>query len=139
MAVLNPYLGFRDDARDALEFYHRVFGGELAITTFGEFDVSDDPAEANRVMHGQLETPSGFTLMASDTPSSVPYTPGSTISISISGQASEGDELRGYWDALAEGGQVTMPLEQAPWGGLFGMVTDRFGAAWMVSIAAADG
>lgn len=135
-AVLNPYLGFRDDAREALEFYHRVFGGELTISTFGEFHVSDDPAEADHVMHGQLETPSGFTLMASDTPSSMPYSPGSTISVSLSGEAADSEELRRYWDALADGGQVTMPLEQAPWGATFGMVTDRFGTAWMVNIAA---
>ncbi len=65
--LLNPYLGFGANARQALEFYRDVFGGTLNISTFGEF--GDAPAEgADLVMHGQLETPDGFTLMASDTP-----------------------------------------------------------------------
>ena len=71
--------------------------------------------------------------MASDTPPGMPHHPGSTISVSLSGD-DEG-ELRGYWDKLAAGGQVTLPLEKQMWGDVFGMVVDRFGIAWMVNIA----
>lgn len=130
---LNPYLSFKDNARQALEFYAEVFGGELKISTFGEFGSPDDPG-ANGVMHGQLESPSGYTIMASDTPAHMEYSPGSSISISLSGE--EGDELRGYWEKLAADGTVTVPLEKQMWGDEFGMVIDKFGTAWMVNVVA---
>ncbi len=134
MALLNPYLMLRGQAREALEFYKSVFGGELTLSTFGEFQMPDvGPDEANLIMHGQLTTPSGFTLMGADAPASMPGESGSSITISLSG--SEADELRGYWDGLAAGGEVTMPLEQAPWGASFGQLVDKFGTSWMVNIS----
>jgi PhnB protein len=137
-ATLNPYLGFRDNAREAMEFYRSVFGGELVIHTFAEFHASEEVDEQDLVMHGQLETPSGFTLMASDTPKSMGYAPGSTITISLSGKPEDDAELRGYWERLSEGATITMPLDKAPWGDVFGMLTDRFGTAWMMSIGTED-
>jgi PhnB protein len=131
--TLNPYLSFRDNAREAIEFYHSVFGGELAVNTFEEFGASEDPAEANKVMHSQLSTEGGLVLMAADTPNAMEYTPGSTISISLSGE--DDAELRGYWDQLSDGGTVVMPLEKAPWGDTFGMCLDKFGTSWMVNIS----
>jgi PhnB protein len=130
---LNPYLGFRDNARQAMEFYRSVFGGELTLSTFAEFQASEDPAEADKIMHGQLETAKGYTLMGADTPNSMEYTPGGSITVSLSGEDEE--ELRGYWDGLSQGGTVTMPLEQAPWGDSFGMLVDQFGVSWMINIA----
>ena len=59
---LNPYLSFRDNAREAMEFYRSVFGGELTISTFGEFQASEDPAETDKVMHSQLEAANGLVL-----------------------------------------------------------------------------
>lgn len=131
--TLNPYLGFRDNAREALTFYQSVFGGELALSTFGEFQASEDPAEADKIMHGMLTTGSGLVLMGADTPNSMEASTGSSISISLSGD--DETELRGYWDKLAgDGGTVTVPLEKAPWGDIFGMCTDRFGTAWLVNV-----
>jgi PhnB protein len=135
--LLNPYLGFRDNARDAMTFYQSVFGGELTLSTFGEFQASEDPAEADKIMHGMLTTGQGLVLMAADTPNSMDYTPGNTISVSLSGD--DEAELRGYWDKLSgDGGSVTVPLEQAPWGDIFGMCTDRFGTAWLVNVNGAQ-
>lgn len=133
---LNPYLAFRDNARQAIEFYHSVFGGELTINTFAEFGASEDPAEADKIMHSMLSTDSGLVLMASDTPSVMDYTPGSSISISLSGD--DEAELRGYWEKLSDGGTVTMPLDKAPWGDTFGMCVDKFGTSWMVNITGAS-
>ncbi len=130
---LNPYLSFRDTARTAMEFYRSVFGGELTTSTFGEFHASDDPAEQDKIMHAQLETDGGLTLMASDTPNSMEYRPGTNFSVSLSGD--DEAELRGYWDKLSADGTVTMPLEPAPWGDTFGMCTDKFGVQWLVNIA----
>jgi PhnB protein len=128
---LNPYVSFRDNAREALEFYKDVFGGNLSINTFGEYGDSNAP-EANNVMHGQLETDRGFTLMASDTPPGMDFNPGNNITISLSGDDEQ--ELRGYWEKLSEGANVTMPLEKQMWGDVYGQCTDKFGVPWMVDI-----
>ncbi|HEV3462779.1 MAG TPA: VOC family protein [Actinomycetes bacterium] len=133
---LNPYLTFDSNARQAMEFYRDVFGGTLDVNTFGEFG-SPDAAEADKVMHAQLETDSGFTLMASDTPAGMQRNPGDNISISLSGD--DADALRGYWEKLSDGGSVTMPLEKQMWGDEFGMCVDRFGVPWMVNITQSQG
>ena len=135
-ARLNPYLSFRDTAREAMDFYHSVFGGELTVSTFSDFGASEDPAEADLVMHSMLTTGTGLVLMASDTPPRITYTPGNDVSLSLSGDADDSDELRRYWDGLADGATVTMPLDVAQWGDYFGMLTDRYGVSWMVSIGA---
>ena len=134
-ANLNPYIGFRDNAREAINFYATVFGGETTVSTFGEFHASEDASEQEKIMHGLLKTPSGFTLMVADTPNAMPYNPGDNISISVSGDAADDAELRGYWDKLTDGGKVEEPLAVAPWGDSFGMATDRFGIRWLVNIA----
>lgn len=130
---LNPYLSFRDTARDAMSFYQSVFGGELTMSTFGEFHVSEDPAEADKVMHANLSTPGGLILMGADTPNGQDRPSSSFISVSLSGE--DKAELQGYWDKLSAGGTVTVPFEQAPWGDTFGMCTDKFGVDWMVNAA----
>ena len=133
MAILNPYLSFTDTAREAMEFYQSVFGGELTASTFADYQtpgVSEE--ESAKIMHSQLTTPAGFTLMGADTPSSF-GSPSANGSISLSGEETE--ELRGYWDKLAEGGSVTMPMDASPWGDTFGMLTDKFGVCWLVNIA----
>jgi PhnB protein len=130
---LNPYLGFRDNAKQAMEFYHSVFGGELTLSTFGENHASEDPAEQDKIMHGMLTSPNGLVLMGADTPNSMDYTPGDNFSVSLSGN--DEAELRGFWDALADGATITMPLNKAPWGDTFGMCTDKFGVSWLVNIS----
>ena len=130
---LNPYLSFRDNAREAMEFYASVFGGKLDVSTFADFNAAEDPSENDKVMHSMLEAPNGMVLMGADTPNSMEYNPGSNVSISLSGD----DEaaLRGYYDKLSEGGIVTMPLQKAEWGDYFGMCTDRFGIHWLVNVS----
>jgi PhnB protein len=134
---LNPYLSFRDDAREAMEFYTSVFGGELTVNTFADLQASEDPVEQDKVMHSQLEAPNGIVLMGADTPNSMEFQEGANGSISLSGE--DEAELRGYYDKLADGGTVIMPLEKAPWGDHFGMCADRFGVRWLVNISAASG
>lgn len=129
---LNPYISFKDNAREAMEFYKSVFGGKLVMNTFKEFNASADPSEDNKIMHSMLEADNGITFMAADTPSSMEYSPGKNISISLSGDNEE--ELRGYWEKLSAGGTIRQPLEKAPWGDSFGMLTDKFGIEWMVNI-----
>lgn len=133
-SLLNPYLSFDGNAREAMQFYGTVFGAEPALHTFGEYGDATAPG-ADKIMHGMLQTPAGYTLMASDTPPGMPFTPGNTITISLSGD--DEDQLRRYWDALSDGGSVSVPLEKQMWGDVFGMCADKFGVAWMVNITPA--
>ncbi|MFI0091724.1 VOC family protein [Streptomyces bobili] len=133
---LNPYISFGGDARQAMEFYKEVFGGTLVLNTFGEFGQQDAP-QADQIMHAMLETPSGFTLMASDTPPGMNVTRGDNICVSLSGD--DAAALRGHWEKLSAGGSVSVPLEKQMWGDVFGMCTDRFGIPWMVNISESQG
>lgn len=130
---LNPYINFKNDTRAAMEFYHSVFGGKLTMSTFKDYHAEVRPDEENLIMHAMLEPENGLTLMASDTPSHMEYRPGTNIGMSLSGDNEA--ELSGYFHKLSNGGMVTMPLEKAPWGDIFGMVTDKFGINWMVNIS----
>ena len=132
--TLNPYPNFDGNAREAMEFYEGVFGGKLNIATFADYHASSDPSEDDLVMHADLEGSGGIRFMAADTPKRMKFEPGTNISMSLSGE--DENQLRGYFDALADGGSVMMPLEKAPWGDMFGMCTDRFGVRWLVNISA---
>ena len=131
-SLLTPYLSFRGNAREAMEFYQQVFGGELLLTTFGEFGMPG--AEADQIMHGQLNATGGFTLMGSDTPEQMPHESGTNITVCLSGDDVE--QLRGYFTALTEGGTVSTPLEKQMWGDEYGACVDRFGIPWMANISA---
>ena len=131
---LNPYISFTDNARQAMEFYKDVFGGNLELHTFGEYGAKDSP-EANNIMHGMLETDRGFTLMGADAPPGMELNRGDNVAVSLSGD--DAGDLRGYWQKLSDGGTVTVPLEKQMWGDEFGMCIDRFGIAWMVNIVQA--
>jgi PhnB protein len=132
--TLNPYISFKGEAKEAMDFYQSVFGGELTRSSFAEFGMAHDASEGDLIMHSQLTTEIGITLMASDTPSDMDYKPGTNVSISLSGTDTDETVLRGYWDKLAEGGTVAQPLVQAPWGDSFGMLVDKFGINWLVNI-----
>ena len=134
--VLNPYLAFEREAREAMNFYHGVFGGDLVVTTFAEGGMPHEPGDAGRIMHSQLTTAEGHTLMASDTPSTMRPSVGDQ-QVSVSGD--EPERLTRYWEALSEGARIVEPLMRAPWGDTFGMLVDRWGVTWMVSIAADAG
>jgi PhnB protein len=131
---LNPYISFKNRAREAMEYYKSVFGGKLVVSTFKEFHVAVDPGEDNYIMHSVLETDNGLTIMASDTPNRMEYKPGSNISISLTGDNAV--ELHNYFSKLSAGGTIGMPLEKAQWGDTFGMCTDKFGVNWMINITA---
>jgi PhnB protein len=131
---LDPYINFKDNTRQAMEFYQSIFGGELSLSTFKEFNASEDPSEDNKIMHAQLKTSNGIHFMAADTPNRMEYNPGTNFNLSLSGD--DEAELTGYYSKLSAGGQVIQPLEKAPWGDSFGMCTDKFGISWFVNIAA---
>jgi PhnB protein len=116
-----------------MEFYRGVFGGKLTTSTFAEFHASTDPSEDELVMHSMLEASDGIVLMAADVPNRMEYHPGNNFSLSLSGDDEQ--RLRGYFEKLADGGSISMPLNQAPWGDVFGMCSDKFGVNWLVNIS----
>ena len=130
---LNPYLSFRNNAREAMEFYESVFGGKLEMQTFGEYHASQDPSECDKIMHAMLTASNGIVFMASDTPNGMEYRAGTNMSMSLSGDNEA--ELRGYYEKLSVDGTIGVPLERAPWGDQFGMFTDKFGVPWLVNIS----
>jgi PhnB protein len=130
---LNPYLNFNGNARQALEFYRSVFGGTLNISTFADFGGQDSP-DADKVMHGQLDTDAGYTVMAADHTSNMgDYHAPTGFGVSLSGD--DGDALRGYWEKLSAAGNTTMPMQKQAWGDEFGIVVDQFGITWLVNIS----
>jgi len=131
---LSPYLNFDGDAREAVEFYGRVFGTTPDISTYDSVGPVDDPALAAKVLHAQLTIEGVGTLMASDVP------PGTTLtdraSVALSGETGDRERLRAWFAALSEGAQELTAMETAPWGDEFGMLRDRFGVGWLVNVAA---
>lgn len=133
-AKLNPYINFKNQAREAMAFYQAALGGKLTMSTFGESGVPADQAAADGIMHSELITDSGMTIMASDAPDHIPYDFGNNVGMSLSGN----DEalLKGYWDKLSQGAKIEVPFAKAPWGDTFGMFTDKFGIHWLVNVTA---
>lgn len=133
--TMAPYFNFDATAREAMTFYQSVFGGNLELSTFGQYGVEGVPADG--IMHANLTTDAGFTLNGADTTPFGGKPTGDAFSVSLSGD--DAAQLRGYWDKLADGGQITMPLERQVWGDEFGQLVDRYGVAWMVNIASGEG
>jgi PhnB protein len=134
---LNPYITFDGNAREAMEFYQSVFGGELDISPWG--DMPDMPGNSpemhDKVMHGMLTVSDGVTIMGADMPdSSGPK--GSPIAVSLSGE--DEAQLSSWWEKLSDGAEITAPFEKAPWGDTFGQLNDKFGVSWMVNVAGGD-
>ncbi len=134
-----PYLTFDGTTKEAFAFYAKVLGGKLEFSqTFGESPMKDEiPAEyRDRIMHATLRLPDG-PLMASDAGPWAPFD-GPMRSCSLSLQFKDVDEAREIFEALAEGGTVTMPFAKTFWAAGFGMLKDRFGVAWMVNVEHGD-
>ncbi|MFI7119185.1 VOC family protein [Amycolatopsis sp. NPDC049868] len=129
---LNAYIRYNGNARQAMEFYREVLGGKLEIGTIADFRSPDSPT-ADKVMHAQLDTANGYTLMACDVDGQVedvPHSPGNNVAVYLGGDG----ELRGYFEKLSAGGTVTMPLEKQLWGDEAGALVDKFGISWMFNI-----
>lgn len=130
---LNPYINWRGQAREAMEFYHSVLGGQLDVMTFadmGGMGVAEH--EVDWVMHSALTVSDTVLLMGADHPQHVSGEP-TKQTVSISGD--DETTLRAWWAGLSEGATVHQPLEKAPWGDSFGMLQDRYGVDWLVNIA----
>ncbi|MFY1652504.1 VOC family protein [Solwaraspora sp. WMMB762] len=129
------HLNFRGEARAALEFYRSVFGGDLVAVTYADLGAAQDESEADQVIWGQVRADNGFHVMAYDVPGRLAYSPGeNAYFVSVRGETVE--EVTGYWDKLADGATVVVPLGPAGWAPAYGMLRDRFGVVWVVDVAA---
>lgn len=131
---LHPYLNFMGHTKAAMTFYHSVFGGDLTMQTYGESGMSNKPEERDLIMHADLHN-GDLSFFAADGNAEHQVHMGDNVQMSLVG--SEDVLLTKYFNGLAEGGHVDMPLEKAPWGDTFGMLTDKFGIHWMVNISGA--
>lgn len=129
MLQLNPYITFQGSTAAAMDFYAEALGGIPEIMSFRDSGVDTDG-----VMHAALATPDGFHIFASDHVDGMggEFIPGNDMQISISGD--EPDKMRGFWNALSDGGQITVPLDRQPWGADYGQFIDRFGVTWHINI-----
>src|SRR5687767_7636422 len=127
---VNAYLNTNGDGHEAVKLYERVLGAKIArLQTFGDIPGSSAaPENKNRVIHALLQVGPGV-LMLSDGPSdrSVPTTSNAHVCLAFDDVADMDEKFQG----LAEGGTVTMPLQDTFWGARFGMLTDRHGIHWM--------
>ncbi|MHA3703250.1 VOC family protein [Jatrophihabitans sp. YIM 134969] len=144
----STHLNFHGEAREALTFYGEVFGGEPTVATYARFGMPADAPGAGRVVFGQVESATGFRVMAYDVPGAdgprergtTTRRHGTTVTtepffVSVRGDTVE--EVQRYWDALAVGADVVEAFGPAPWSPAFGMLTDRFGVTWILDVAAA--
>ena len=128
------HLNFRGDAREALDFYHAVFGGDKVVVTYGDAGAAQDPSSADDVMWGQVLSEDGFHVMAYDVPSFMGYEPGeNAYFVSVRGDSA--GEISPLWERLSEGAAVVLPLAPAQWSPLYGMLKDRFGVVWVLDVA----
>lgn len=129
------HLNFRGDAREALEFYQSVFGGDLTVISYADMGNGDDPATADHVVWGQVAAPNGFRIMAYDVYPFLEWDRGKDpFFVSVRGD--DEAELKRLWAGLAEGATVRQDLEPSQWAPLYGQLTDRFGVTWVLDIAA---
>ena len=130
------HLNLRGNAREALEFYRSVFGGDLVAVTYRDAHSVQHPDEADQLMWGQVSSPDGFRVMAYDVPAARPWSRGDDpFFVSVRGRDAE--EITGYFKKLSEGSTVVVDLAPAGWAPLYGMVTDRFGVTWVLDVEVA--
>ncbi|BFM25791.1 MULTISPECIES: VOC family protein [unclassified Microbacterium] len=143
------HLNFRGDARAALEFYQSVFGGHLVVNTYADFGMPAEVPGSDKVVFGLVAGENGFRVMGYDVPGltdgpivgggSTRRENGTTVTdqaVFVSLSADTLEELQGHWDALAVGAVVVEPLAASAWSAGFGMLTDRFGVTWSISVSA---
>ena len=145
------HLNFRGDARQALEFYQSVFGGHVVINTYADFGMPAEIPGSDNVVFGLVAAENGFRVMGYDVPGQTEggiSGGGSThrennttvtdqaLFVSIGSDSLE--ELQGFWDVLAVDAIVVEPLAASAWSAGFGMLTDRFGVTWSISVTPAQ-
>ncbi|MBV9539369.1 MAG: VOC family protein [Acidisphaera sp.] len=128
-----PYLAFDGTCAEAMRMYKDVLGGTLGVLTHRQTPFADrcPPEHLDRIVHARLELEDGTSLYAGDCPPGIPYQGMHGVSIALNFDSVQ--KAKQVFDALAEGGAVTMPFSDAFWAKKFGMVKDRYGCQWIVN------
>lgn len=137
MAVkLNSYVNFNGQAREAMDFYQSIFGGEVFADKFSKYESAMPvaPEDRDKIMHAYLKGDDGIEIMSSDAMSNMPVPESKSSNMSLTLSGDDEDILRGYWEKLSDGATITAPLTKSPWGDVFGMLVDKYGVNWMVDI-----
>jgi PhnB protein len=128
------HINLRGTAREALEFYQSVFGGQLALISYKDAGNVQDSSDADHIMWGQVDSDNGFRVMAYDVPVGTPWNQGENgYFVSLRGDAAE--EIAAHWKKLSKGSTIVRPLEPAQWSPLYGMLKDKFGVVWVLDVA----
>ena len=129
-----PHINFDGAAREALEFYQSVFGGEIMLATYADIHAVENPSQTDQIAFGRVSAPNGFDIMAYDVQPSKSYNPGeNAFYITLQGAVAE--EIKSLWDDLGNGAAaILIPLAPAAFAPLYGMLTDRFGVTWIVGV-----
>lgn len=131
------HLNFRGQAREALEFYQSIFGGDLIAVPYGDTDSGQGDGQAEQVVWGQLLAPSGVHLMAYDVQAGLPFSPGENA-FYVALRSADADEIAALGGALAASDGVTIhvPFGPASFSPYYGKLTDRFGVTWIIDVIA---
>jgi len=134
MTVINAlHLNLRGNAREALEFYQRVFGGDLTAFPYGDAPAGQGPGQSQQLAWGEVVAPTGFRIMAYDVQDDLPHDPGTNAFYSALRSTDEA-EIRSAWDGLADGAEIQVPLGPAGFSPLYGKLRDRFGVVWIIDV-----
>ncbi len=129
-----PYMHFIDNAGEAIEFYRSVFGADVDVHKFGEYGTPENDPSKELIMHCELNFAGAKFFISDSLPMGGVKQGGENIELSINGGKDDEEVLTGYFNGLAEGGNVKDSLSTKPWGATFGMLTDKYGINWMVNI-----
>ena len=129
MEAIVPYLNFKGNTAEALEFYSKALNGSVLFAQkYGDSPMEVKPEDKDKIMHATFKA-GDLTLMASDANDMFPVQDGNNVSLSLNFQDQE--SIDSTFEKLSDGGKITMPLQDTFWGARFGMITDRFGIHWM--------
>ncbi|TPW78293.1 VOC family protein [Schumannella sp. 10F1B-5-1] len=132
-----PHLNFAGQAREALEFYGTALGAQPVMMTYGQMGAVDDPAWADRIVWGQVETASGVRVMAFDVWPHQTWNQGeNAFYVYLSGD--DADEITAIWEGLVDGAEIRQPLGASAWSPLAGQLKDRFGVIWALDVRSAS-
>src|SRR5262245_48477780 len=129
MKTVTTYLSFDGNCRQVMSFYQQCLATDLELNPYPDAKGQPSSDPNARIMHAQLVRGGAPILMASDTPQPGSLRPGNNFSVAV--DCDSRDEVDRLFAALGRGGNVTMPLMDAPWGARFGMLSDQFGIQWM--------
>ena len=129
MEAIIPYLNFNGNAVEALDFYSKALGGQVTMKqTFGDANMAQDDSMKNKILHAVFEA-GALKFMVSDCPPGVSVSSGDQLSLSLN--FNDVESIEKTFNALSEGGHITMPLQDTFWNAKFGMTKDKFGVHWM--------